>query len=888
MRFTIVAVFLCCLYSTISFAQQKYAVKGMVADSSAKTAIDQATVAVMSLPDSMLVTFAYADKGKFDIGGLPSGKYMLLVTYPDYADYSDTFKLDAANPVKSYVKINLISRIKLLNEVLIKARTVPMTINGDTTTFNAAAYAAEKNAKVEDILKQLPGMRIDREGKIIFHGDEVKKVLVDGQESFSTDPQLVSKTIFAERVAKVQIFDDRTEEAKRTGVDDGKKVKTMNLVIYEDKRWGIEGKVEAGKGLGRFFVADGYINKFTPTEQINFNAKTSTLANGNPGLPASRNILLNYRGMYNEGKQTLTGRAGSSFNGSRQATNAITQNNLPGNYNTLVSDNESITGNTNHSAYATVDTKVGKQSNLSISIFGGADNRMSDNFTNVNTARGNNVKLNSNFSSNTYTSNSNSAGASIRGSTHIKPLKTNLSISGSLQQGKSSGQGYQYSDLKYYDTLGIINRMDTIDQYKPYENSNNFLSANLGLSRNFSKILYTSLNYGLSRSFSDDNSLAYSRQGNGGYTLLDSLVSNHFAQVTVKHNANLNLTIEKGKNKIDLATQMINSDLTQTDKLFTGQLSQKYTTWRPSVFYTYTVKRDETIQLEYAREMQQPGLYQLQPYRQNANPLNVLLGNPDLKPEYTHHFYGFYRLYMPSTDAGINLKGWYDSKGNALVNNRSIDSAGVTTSQWSNLTNRHADSWYLFSSVYFHATKQKFLVEPSFTANSYTYFNMVNGQLNQTRTMRYQPDIRINGGKATYNYALSLGMGISRNRTSLLDRQNNTRSYYVNLNLYTRLPYSFFIGEDGNYEYNTANQVFDRDFQQLLVKVYAGRNFFKEESLKVLLTCNDIFDQNRGYSRTGNTDSFVESRSLTIRRFFVLSLVWNFKAYKKTTEEPKS
>src|ERR1700744_5076755 len=134
----------------------------------------------------------------------------------------------------------------LLSEGLIKGTRSAIKIKGDTTEFNAAAFTIQPNDKVEDLLRQLPGIQVDKDGKITAQGEEVKKVLVDGEEFFGDDPTLVTKNIRADMVDKVQLYDKKSDQATFTGIDDGQKTKTLNIKLKEDKKNGSFGKVEAG------------------------------------------------------------------------------------------------------------------------------------------------------------------------------------------------------------------------------------------------------------------------------------------------------------------------------------------------------------------------------------------------------------------------------------------------------------------------------------------------------------------------------------------------------------------------------------------------------------------------------------------------------------------
>src|SRR6201999_4659218 len=119
-----------------------------------------------------------------------------------------------------------------------------MKIKVDTTEFNAKAFVIQPNAKVEDLLKQLPGIQVDKDGKITAQGQTVNKVLVDGEEFFGDDPTLVTRNIRADMVDKIQLYDKKSDQAAFTGIDDGVKTKTINITLKDDKKNGMFGKAE--------------------------------------------------------------------------------------------------------------------------------------------------------------------------------------------------------------------------------------------------------------------------------------------------------------------------------------------------------------------------------------------------------------------------------------------------------------------------------------------------------------------------------------------------------------------------------------------------------------------------------------------------------------------
>ena len=205
------------LFPQIVFCQSG-GIKGKLADSSSTEKPANAVIAILNQKDSTLVTFSRSDKnGNFQISNLDSVHYVVLITYPKYGDFVDHIQLKP-NENLDLKTVYLTQKAKLLQEIVIKQAA--MRLKGDTTEYNADSYEVKPNATVEDLLKQLPGIQVDKDGKITAQGQQVQKVLVDGDEFFSDDPTVATRNLRADAVSKVQVFDKKSDQAEFMGIDD--------------------------------------------------------------------------------------------------------------------------------------------------------------------------------------------------------------------------------------------------------------------------------------------------------------------------------------------------------------------------------------------------------------------------------------------------------------------------------------------------------------------------------------------------------------------------------------------------------------------------------------------------------------------------------------------
>lgn len=249
-----------CLLS--NFVQiQAQNISGSIKDTASNGSITNGVVTLIKAKDSSLISFSRikAD-GSYTIKKPENGTYVLLISHPKYADFLDSVTIDAIT--NNFATIYLKSKAKVLEEVIVRAKVSPIKIKGDTIIYTADSFKVKEGANVEDLLKKLPGITVGRNGEITAMGQNVKKVLVDGEEFFGSDPGIVTKNLQANAIDKVEVFDKKSDQAAFTGIDDGVKDKTINLKLKDNKKNGYFGKVEGTGGTPDNYDAQAMINAF--------------------------------------------------------------------------------------------------------------------------------------------------------------------------------------------------------------------------------------------------------------------------------------------------------------------------------------------------------------------------------------------------------------------------------------------------------------------------------------------------------------------------------------------------------------------------------------------------------------------------------------------------
>lgn len=900
---------------------QGYGVKGSVNDSVEHVKLINASVAILNAKDSTLVTFTRAAQdGSFDIKNLHKGKFILLLAYPDYADYVQHFSLDSVKQLHNFGHINMELKSRLLHEVIIKGATTAIKIKGDTTEFNAAAYKIQPNAKVEDLLKQLPGIQVDQDGKITAQGQTVNKVLVDGEEFFGDDPTLVTKNLRADMVDKVQLYDKKSDQATFTGIDDGKKEKTINIKLKADKKNGVFGKAEAGDGNRGMYEGQLLFNAFTARQKFSVygtigndgkmglgwqdNQKYASGNNVDVGddgtiyiTGGSGDDLDSFGGQYN-GQGLPTARTGGvhydgKWNGDKESINAnykigslavdgnndnITQNNLPGTILFSTSDQAFHKYMFRQKLDATYQIKLDTTSNLKLVIDGTKRHSQAiDSYTA-------HVMRNDSLVNNSFRNLNNNVDADILNASafYTKKFKKKgrtLSFLISEAYNDSQAKGNLRSTINYYNYQGRPDSSQVIDEYKTNDLKSSVLNTNLTYTEPLGKSLAVVLNYGINVNNGTADRKTFSPSAPGDYNVLVDSLSSDFRLNQLTNQGGAILNYKKGRSIVNFGTKVSTDRFREIDEYTQNALVRTFVNWNPQASWQYRFSQQRSFNIDYTGRTQQPSLDQIQPVRVNNDPLNIILGNPDLKPSFQNRFSANYNSYKIVSGQYIWLYGEYVFTSNPIVNDVTTDyRTGKSRSEYFNLPGKETSRSNLGANFSRKIEKLDFNVGLGMGANGSIYYNMVNGALNQTTNYTFNP--RINFSKyeqkklELYFYG---GPTYTLSKSSLQPNLNNNGSgFNANGGFTIYLPAKFRIGTNSSYQYSAPTQSFNTSFSKTLINAFIIKTFLKDDNLRFTLWGNDLLNQNIGFSRFANSNLITQNSYTTLRRYFMFSIDYDF------------
>jgi hypothetical protein len=921
MKTTLVSFILLCIFSLTSYAQGPYSIKGIVIDTASTLKLVNTSISVLRAKDSTLVKFTRANEnGVFTINNLPKGKLFILVTYPGYADYVAPFNLDSSKTVVDFGKINLILKATLLQNVIIKGKAVPIKIKGDTTEFNASSYTIQPNSKVEDLLKQLPGIQVDQDGKITAQGQTVNKVLVDGEEFFGDDPTLVTKNIRGDMVDKVQLYDKKSDQATFTGIDDGTKEKTLNIKLKEDKKNGYFGKLDVGGATEGFYQAQGMFNMFKGKKKFSLygtlgnTGKTGLGWQDNSKYGSSDNIemvdggaaiifsgggdgLDSFDGRYDGNGIPLARTGGAHFdnkwNSDKESINAnykigslsvegvrntLSQNNLPTGIINTTSDQDFDNYIFRQKLDATYEVKLDTTSTLKFAVDGTLKNNETRSSFSTRALSGNDVMLNESTRSLSNDGHDKIFNARIYWTKKLKKQGRTLSLNVTEAINQNDSRGFLKSNNNYYNPDGTLDSNQVIDQLKTSISKSSVVNSTLAYTEPLSKTLSLVLNYGLNINNSSANRESFNKSADGNYSILDSLYSNNFKLDQLANQGGAIFNYKKDKTIINFGTKVSNVRFEQKDLNNNTSLKRNFINWNPQANYQYRFSQQEYVSIQYRGNTTQPSITQIQPLLINTDPLNIILGNPALKPSFNSSISMYYNSYKILSSQSLYIGGSYNFVLNPIINNAVVDAAGKSTSQAINLKDKSTNNFYVYAGASKNIKPVDANIGLSLNVNGNTTYGYINNALNQSQAYSYSGNISVSKYKQKkYESRISLGPTYTTNESSLQQQVNDNGwglNGYGSFAVY--LPAKFEIGSDASYEYRAATQSFDTDFKRLLWNARISKKFLKSEGLKFSLSVNDLLNQNVGFNRSAYGSMITQNSYTTIKRYFMASIVWDF------------
>jgi len=899
---------------------QKTVVKGRVYDSIIQNGLAYTTVSLVRAGDSTLVSFARADSsGFFQLNAIEKGKYLVSTSYVGYIPVWKTIEVSGAS-VQNIGDVYM-QDIKFANDVIVQVKRPPVVINNDTLEFNTENFTTPPNSVVEDMLKKMPGVTVDKDGTVKVNGQTIKRVLVNGREFFTGDVKMATQNLPADAVDKVQVFDRQSDQSQFTGVDDGNSEKTINLKLKKDKDNALFGKLMAGAGNDERYDVQANVNRFKGKEQLSFLGMSNNINrqgfelmdvlnftgqlqrgmrngggieirtetndnNDNGGLPITglgqqqQGIAtttaggINYNNIWNKDKTDWS----SNYMGSDIHLNtdeeSNTQNILPGNSYTSSKKSNSIYDNTQHRLNVILDQKIDSSLSFRLTpsaVWQSTNKKSAEKYTSETV---DSVKLNEGFTNTTSEADVFNFNMDMLLRKRFAKKGRTFSLSMNMLYNHSESAGTLLSDNIFYNDDGSMS--DTA------LNQINSLDA---ITRNFASTLIYTEPIG-KKSLMEFKSFFNSNAGNSNKQTYDyndlsnkhdtynPLLSSDYKSNYAYSGGGMSFRTNQKKLNITAGAQLQFATLNGKDMAHDQNRHQRFTDVLPNAIVQYNISRMKNLRLEYNTFTTQPSIMQLQPVADVSDPLNIVTGNQNLKRQYQHNL--LINLLAANPVARKNLFGLlnFTTTSNAIVRMDSVKQNGTRVSSYTNTNGVYA----VFGNLEygFPLKKLKSRIDVGSSARYGRNVSFVNTERNSVATVSIGPNVEYHFGMDN-KIDLDITARLLLNNTkyslqSYTDNKYLRQDYSINVTNY--LPWNISIHNEFNYIIYTGRaDGFNSNIP--LWNAYLAKGILKNRRGEFKFSVQDILNKNTGITRSSNQGYITDEKYNVLRRYFLISFTYS-------------
>lgn len=887
------------LTTLASFSQSKqkpFNISGILITADNNQPLESATVYLQRVKDSSLVTYTITDqKGAFTLEGKTyDASLNMFISYIGYKTYAK--KITVSKDKINLGQVNLQVDENLLDEVVVKA-TAPVTVKKDTLEFNVNSFKTKKDANVEDLLKKLPGVEVDENGKITVNGKDVSNIYVNGKPFFGDDPTITTRNLTKDIIEKVQITDTKTKSQAFTGEESESENKTINLTIKEDKNKGVFGKASAGGGTDERYEAAAMVNLFDNDQRLsvlfggnNINSAGfsfgdlsnmfSVVGGGGAGsgITTSKNAGLNYTDKLND-KVELSADYFYSDSSTENDNASQRENILPDARYFTDSRSNSLVDNFEHEA--NLELEIELDSTLRIDI--------EPSFTYGKNTSSNNSQESSrdedNFITNESSSNSFAEGTSnnFRNDLDItKKLGSNgsflrVSITNNIRE--SNTENFLNSQTEIYgDNAESISR----DQFTDGEQKRT--SLNTGLTYRIPLIkdaLSLDLKYDY-RSDKDEDVKSTFDLDNASqeFTNFNEALSTDFEYKNDRSTPGLRLNYKKDKLSLNFRGSYIYRTLENKDALRPElNLRRNFEALELSSRFTYRFSPKSRFSLRYSLDNNTPNLNQLRPFEDVSDPLNTVVGNPSLEPTTTHRLnlgYGKHDFQKGLTIwsfAGFNIDK------NQVVAKTTINDDFVRRTTYTNVNGGYSARGNIFASKTKRLdTLRTLKLGVGFSGNVNKSINFNNDVKYSATNTSLNPSLELTfNWKDVMEIIPRYSISFTKNKFDL-DQFNNQDFNYQTLGIRTAtfVPKKLEWRNDVNYTYNpNVGPGFQKS--AWFWNTTLAYSILKDNGT-ISLKAYDLLNQNTNARRIATGNYIQDSQGTVLQRYFMLSFSWKFNS----------
>ena len=917
-------------------------IRAIVIDSLENDTLVAAAVGLYAIKDSALVKVALTDKnGEFVLKDIKPSLYYLQIRFLGYAplvvhipeDFFSSTEINLGN-------LNMRFATFEMEEVVIMARIPEFIIKEDTIEYNAAAFRTEEGAVLEELLKQLPGLEVSEGGGITtVDGKRVSRVFVNDKEFFGNDPNMATKNLPANIVDKVQLIEKKSDTAILTGVEDDNRETVINIKIKKGMFGGWIGNASAGAGrlidnptnASTLYSLQSTLNRFNEDNQTSITVRTNNLNQQGSSVVVSSGGLVGLVGLVSvgggSGGSGITKSSSVGINHNQQINKKIEAGgSVSYNYLDRYSSNKSFSQNFLRSAGSSeidstfyVRKATSNQSYSNSYSFSGfvtyKDSLTTVNFRpsiSFNSSRsGSNSEQKTmggdvdstliNESNSTDFSNSNGSGIQMQltASRKLSDLGRRVSLSGNFNMNRSEGDGTKVSTNEFYNSM-VEN--EYIDQLSTSKSNSYSYSINASYVEPFSKTKSLNFSYSMNmnNSNSTSNALNYDEH-TGDYARRNAKYSRTSELMSVNQNVRVNFTSNKEKYNYNIGLSVTPNNSQNKifvkdwfgvglDSLISSVDDRKVVNISPSMNFSYrmgkNIEKQKNLRFQYAGSTRHPTDSQLSA-SDNTNPLNIILGNPDLIPAFSNNLSLGYTHNNRKTLRAVTFNGSFSFTMNDIITYINYHDGGTMTTTYINQNGNWNTSGTLTFATPF-GSKKKLRLN---TSSNYSFRHNVgysrvsnrdennntvlSSEKTITKTSTMGQTVSLNFTNKWYSGQMRANINYNKRNNTLNSTSSvETYNYGISNGSQFTLPYKISLSSNINWNANKGlSSGYNRN--EALWNVQAGRTLLKGKGT-ISLQLNDILRQRRSISHSESAYSIQDSESIVLTSYYMLTFSYRF------------
>ena len=781
-----------------AFSQTKnITVSGRVLEDTNEPAV-QATIQLLSLPDSAYAAgVATTGNGYFTLPKVNAGKYVLKVSYIGFKNKFLPLHLYANVRNKNVGTITLETDAIMLAEAVVVAEAPQVQVVEDTLMYSSSAYRTPEGAMLEELVKKLPGAEIDDDGNVTINGKELKKIMVDGKEFFGGDIKTGLKNLPVDIIDKLKTYDKKSDLARISGIDDGEEVTVLDLTIKKGMNKVCFGNADVAYGTEDRYMARMMVNYIVDKTQFsligsanNVNDQGFSGGGGGPrwrrnnGLVATKTLGANFA--TETSKLELDGSVRYDYKGadiiSTNSSERFLQN------GSSYSNSNAVNKNKNSDVFANFRlewkpdsmTNIIFRPNFSYGKTNGTSGSESGTFNsdpysliaNPNDFLDfdkleddplENIRVNATNDASLTKSKSISTSATLQLNRKLNNRGRNITFRGRFSYGDNDNDQYRQSETRYYQILNALGGDSVLyrNQYITTPTNNYNYSAQVTYSEPIARATFLQFSYQFQYKYSESDKTTFDMLDYPEWDINGPLPSGYESHAVdslgkyaeyryYNHDASVSLRFIREKYQLSagMSFQPQHSVLSYKRGDYMIDTARNVFNFAPNIDFRYRFSKVSQLRFMYRGRSSQPSMENLLPIADNSNPLNIRVGNPGLKPAFTHNMRLFYNTYNGELQRGMMTHLSFSTTQNSISNSTVYnEQTGGRTTTPKNING----NWSAFGMFGFNTA----LKNKKFTVNSFSQLRYNNNvaflydqntkQDNKNTTTELMLSERVNG-----------------------------------------------------------------------------------------------------------------------------------------------